>query len=116
MLNEIYEDWENLGEMTPEFANHVFQNLDGIMEDGISQIDSLAQQGKNEEAFLSNLMLTSIVNSATTKQPRIIKRLNKWIGRLKVALQSLGKSSRADQISISVGLPAGISVGLAWNI
>jgi hypothetical protein len=116
MLNRFFEKWEQLGEMTEDFANEVFENLDAIMEDEISQVETFAQQKNADAAFLAMNQAASLVNAATAKQPKIIRRLNKWVGKLQSALQNLGTSIGADQISISVGVPIGISVGLAWNI
>lgn len=116
MIEEYYMMWEDSGEMTYDLANNVYEQLDAIMEDGISSVDNLTQQHRPDDAFTAMIITTSLVNAAITKQPKIIRKLNKWIGKLKSSLQSLGKSIGADQISIAVGLPAGISVGLTWDI
>ena len=118
MLAEYFDEWSRLGAMPAELANAVFENLDSIMEEGIVQIETLTFQDQTDEAFLVTMKMTSLVNAATARQPKIISKLSKWVGKLKSALQTLGTSSNilADQISISVGVPLGVFVGLAWDI
>lgn len=112
---EILHKWELDGEMELTMAVVVSRNFDTLMETELGQIEGLARD--DPHVALAHLAaLISFVNAAAARQPGIIRRLEKWVQRLRAAVDALGRRLKASSFSVTVGWPAGISVGLSFPI
>ncbi|GAH27620.1 unnamed protein product, partial [marine sediment metagenome] len=112
----VLEEWEFTGEMTIDMAQAINENIDQLMEKELEQIKKLIEEDKPDFAFVAMLRLTSFLNAGAAKLPSIISRLEKWINKIKLVLNSLAKKIGADGFSISAGFPVGVSVGLSFSI
>ncbi|MGA2256391.1 MAG: hypothetical protein ABSG53_17210 [Thermoguttaceae bacterium] len=115
-VSGFLEKWDTASEMSTELAEEVFHDLDSIMEEILGRVEVLAQKRSSYEAVGFLAQSISMVSAAATKQPRIVGRLARWIGKLKVSVNSLGKQTGANSISISFGFPWGVSIGLSWPV
>ncbi len=97
-------------------AQVINKNIDQLIEKELGRIEKLTEEDKPDFAFVAMLLLTSFINAAAAKLPSIICSLEKWIKKLKSAVNSLAKKMGANGFSISAGLPAGLSVGLSFPI
>jgi phage-related protein len=112
---ETLREWESGQEMTLETARAVAQNLDELMESEIDEIERLAE--RDPDAAFGRLMgLITFFNAAAAKVPSIIKRLEKWAKKLVGAAKAVAKNLGASSVSVSVGWPGGVSVGLSFPI
>ncbi len=117
--SEVYsllEEWEIKGEMTIYMAQVINEDIDQFMEEELGRIERLIEEDKPDSAFVAMLRLTSFLNAGAAKSPSIIRRLEKWINKIKSVLNSLAKKIGANGFSISAGFPIGISVGLSFPI
>jgi len=117
--SEVYsllEEWEIKGEMTIYMAQVINEDIDQFMEEELGRIERLIEEDKPDSAFVAMLRLTSFLNAGAAKSPSIIRRLEKWINKIKSVLNSLAKKIEANGFSISAGFPIGISVGLSFLI
>ena len=112
----VLEEWESKGEMTIGLAQVINENIDQFMEEELGRIENLIEENKPDSAFVAMLRLTSFLNAGAAKSPSIIRRLEKWINKIKSVLNSLAKKIGANGFSISAGFPIGISVGLSFPI
>ena len=112
----VLEEWEFKGEMTIDMAQVINENIDQLMEKELEQIIKLIEVDKPDSAFVAMLRLTSFLNAGAAKVPSIIGRLEKWINKIKIVLNSLAKKIGANGYSISAGIPIGVSVGLSFPI
>ncbi|MBA7497524.1 hypothetical protein ES704_00252 [subsurface metagenome] len=112
----VLEEWEFKGEMTIDMAQVINENIDQLMEKELEQIIKLIEVDKPDSAFVAMLRLTSFLNAGAAKLPSIISRLEKWINKIKIVLNSLAKKIGANGYSISAGIPIGVSVGLSFPI
>jgi len=120
-LDEILEklpgvrQWESTGEMTSEIAEEIANNIDTFMGLELGLIDRHVDTNP-QLAFAQLTRLTLALNAAVQKKPSIVKRLEKWVNRIKTALRALGKKLGANGFSIGVGFPAGVSIDLSFPI
>jgi len=112
----VLEEWEFKGEMTIDMAQVINENIDQLMEKELEQIKELIEVDKPDSAFVAMLRLTSFLNAGAAKLPSIISRLEKWINKIKIVLNSLANKIGANGYSISAGIPIGVSVGLSFPI
>ena len=115
-IYSILEQWESKGEITTDMARVIDENIDEIMEEELGAIEKLIEENKPDLAFVAVFGLTSLINARAAKSPSIIRRLAKWISKLKSTVDSLAKKLGANGFTISAGLPAGLSVGLSFPI
>ncbi len=111
-----FEKWESKGEMTIKIAQGLNKNINLFMESILGEIEELIEENKSNDAFSEMSHLTSFINAGIARVPSIIYKLGNWIDRLKSAANSLAEGMGANGFSISVGLPAGVSVGLSFPI
>lgn len=116
VIYDLMETWEFGKEINREMAQVIYKNVDELMEKELRDIDDLLQRNKLNLAFVSMMRLTSFINSGVAKLPSIIRKLEKWVDRLRSSANLMAKKFKAESFSISVGLPAGISVGLSFAI
>jgi hypothetical protein len=112
----VLKEWEFKGEMTIDMARVIDENIDQLMKEKLGQIEKLIEEDKPDFAFVAMLRLTSFINAGAAKLPSIIRKLEKWIKKLKSVANFLAKKLGANGFSISAGLPAGVSVGLSFPI
>jgi len=112
----VLEKWESKGEMNIDMAQVINEDIDQFMEEELGRIERLIEEDKPDSAFVAMLQLTSFLNAGAAKSPSIIRRLEKWINKIKSVLNSLAKKIGANGFSISAGFPIGISVGLSFPI
>lgn len=112
----VLEEWESKGEMNIDMAKVINENIDQFMEEELGQIEKLIEGNKPDSAFVAMLRLTSFLNAGAAKLPSIISRLEEWINKIKLVLNSLAKKMGANGFSISAGIPIGVSVGLSFPI
>lgn len=110
------EVWESRGEMTKEMAEVIDQEFNQLMEIELNQVETLLDKDKTDVAFTHLTCLMSFVNAASTKKPSIMRKLEKWVKRLKRAANKLGKKLGADSFSIGASIPLGISVEISFPI
>jgi len=115
-IHSLYESWMSSGEMSQEIANTLLENFDDFMEQELSEVETLVDADEPELAFTRMMQMTSFLNAGISKKPSIIGRLKKWVNRLKSVTHSLAKNLKADSFSISVGLPAGVSIGVSFSV
>jgi len=111
-----FEKWESKGVMTHKSAQGLDKNIDPVMEYRLGEIEELIKENKPNSAFRVISHLTSFINAGVKRQPSIIYKLEDWIDRLKSTANSLAEGMGANGFSISVGLPAGVSIGLSFPI
>jgi len=117
--SEVYlalEEWEFTGEMNIGMAQVINENIGQFIEEELGRIENLIEEDKLDSAFVKMLRLTSFLNAGAAKLPSIIGRLENWINKIIVVLNSLAKKMGADGFSISAGIPIGVSVGLSFPI
>ena len=114
VFDQLLNKWNREPSML-NLAQDVDREFEALMEDGLSSVESsLADQP--ELALTRLILLTSLVNVAAQQRPAILKRLEKWIQKLKVVTHALGKKLGANGFSIAAGFPVGISVGLSFPV
>ncbi|MDA2927273.1 hypothetical protein MYX78_08585, partial [Acidobacteria bacterium AH-259-G07] len=114
-LDQLLSKWDQTAQMSPYLAVEVDSQFDALMKEGLSTIESLMVD-QPELALGRLILLTSILNSAAQQRPAILKRLEKWIQKLRAVTNALGKKLGANGFSIAAGLPVGISVGLSFPV
>lgn len=112
----VVETWEFQGEMTLEMARVIDQNIDELLKSELGQVDKLLEDDKPEAAFARLTRLTSFLNTGVTKLPSIIRRLEKWVNRIKSTLNALAKKIGANGFSIGIAVPVGVSIDLSFPI
>ncbi len=110
-----FKKWEYTGEMAPDIADEIGTHLDEIVEREIDEIQGLIDK-EPYLAFARLTSLTSFLNGAAAKRPFILRKLEKWIKAIQNTLSKLGKRIGAIGFSISVGLPAGVSISLSFSV
>jgi len=111
----VLEKWELTGEMVPAMAQVIDQQLDDLMERELSEVESSVDT-KPHLAFARLTRLISFLNAALMRRPSIIRRLEKWVQKVKAVANALGKKLGANGFSIGVGLPIGVSIDLSFPI
>ena len=117
--NEVFtvlKRWESDGEMTLEMARVIEQNFDSLIESELHQVDDLLADAKAEAAFARLTLLISLLNAGVSKLPSIIRRLEKWVNRIKSTLNALAKKLGANGFSIGIAVPVGVSIDLSFPI
>ncbi len=85
------EEWESKGEMNIGMAQAINEDIDQFMEEELRQIEKLIEENNPGSAFVKMLRLTSFLNAGAAELPSIIKKLEKWINEIIIALKSLAE-------------------------
>lgn len=112
---KTFEEWKSTGEMTSEMAGDVYRYLDEILEKEFRDIEELIDK-EPYVAFGRLMSLSFFLNAAIGKRPLILKKLEKWIKAVKNTLSKLATKVGAVGFNISVGFPAGVSIGLSFSV
>ncbi len=105
--------WLETGEMNLEQIEH---NFEPIIEGSLAEVENYISRGETEIALTQFIALNSFVAAAATQNPPLIQKLSTQVGKLLSSARALGKSMKADSVSIAVGFPWGVSVDLSWDI
>lgn len=99
-----------------EESSQTLNDIDETVESELNQIDNLINNDQIDEAFASLLQLTSVINMAMSKMPTLVRKLEKWIKKIKNVVEKLAKKVGANQYSISTGVPWGVSVSVSFPV
>jgi len=61
-------------------------------------------------------LLNAFYSTSAAQKPSPVKRLISQVQQFITTAQSLGKTLKADSVSIAVGFPWGVSIDLSWDI
>ncbi len=105
--------WIETGEMN---LVEIEDQLDWIIENGLTIVDKLFSEDKPDEALASFTLLNAFLSAAASKKPSLVKKLSAQVQNLKASAEKAGKKLKADSVSIEVGFPWGVSIDLSWDI
>jgi len=114
LIQDALKELESRGEITPETVGTIEQHLDEIVKSEINEVEEII----DKEPYLALGRLTTLsffLNAAIKKRPLLLKKLEKWVKKIKEALSKLAKKVGAVGFNISVGLPAGISISISFS-
>ena len=114
-IQESFEMWLD-GDFRAETLEVTPEQLEQWLETQLDEIDGMVKGDQEEQAFARLIQVTSFINTLWARKPSIIGWLSGQVTKYKNTLLALAKSLIADSFSISVGLPAGISLSLSWNL
>lgn len=114
-VNQIVSEWEQGAEMTLGDANVIYESLDSYLNEEFEEISELINSDP-AAAFCKLVRMTNFISAAGRKVPGIITNFQKTINKYQALGKTLGKKLAAKSLTISVGFPWGVSVGLTWDI
>jgi hypothetical protein len=112
----IFASWQESGMLTPEEARMVEEDLDAFLDSELGGVEENIDRGEPYVAFGQFTQLTSFLDQAANRVPRILRRLSSWVNRMGGALANLAQQLGADSFSIGVGLPLGLSFDLSFPV
>jgi hypothetical protein len=115
-ISGVLERWEYQGEMTLEMAGIIENNFDELMEHELGEINRNLSNQESDIAFARLTRLSSFINAASAKKPSIIRKLDKWVNKIKTTVNSLAKKLGAKSFSIGISMPFGLSIDLSFDI
>jgi hypothetical protein len=113
----IFEHWQTRGELSPEEAMMVEEDLDAFLDSELSRVEqNIATGGDPQVAFVQFTQITSFLSQAINRVPRILSKLPTWVNRIGGTLANLAQQLGADSYSIGVGVPLGLSFDLSFPV
>ena len=116
MKSELFFKWLEGNTIIEDKVDEIAEQFDAIMS-GVTE--TIEEHCNNDEPYLAyGLMLSyaSFINTISKKNPSILRQLQKWIKRLKDLLEVIARKVKAENYSIGVGVPFGISIIISFKI
>ena len=111
---ELANHWERDGVISSEQALLVYKMLEPYLEHEFDQINQLTEESP-EEALGVLIKTTNFVSAAGGLVPGVVTKLQKSIRKYQGHAHQLGQKLGAENVTISVGFPSGVTLGLTWN-
>lgn len=104
------------GDGSSEDIHNFDENFNDIFIQISESIESMVQKNKAEQALevLNSFVITA--NLYAQINNNILNKLSNITGKLKALLESIAKKLQAASYSISISAPAGIAIGITWNV
>ena len=115
-IDTLYKRWALSGQLSKEDASLVYEKLNAYIDGQLSEVTNLTKNEQPEEGLALLISTTNFLNAVATRIPAVMPRLQRAISNYRSHLQRLAQQLGADSITITAGLPWGVSVGITWKV
>ena len=115
-ITEIWNEWEETGEISKELAEIIEDRLEDIFGYELNVLKELVEKDKSHQAFGKLIHMLSFLNNAIIKLSSINKSFEKWIYQIRLTIEAIAKRMGAKEFNISFGMSQSISTTVSLQI